>query len=134
MTQYVTERQSQRSSVSPLSEVASQIVHNVLESSENEDGRSGSRSRSTSPDPETADKLSAKLNKKEEGGENRSERPKKLTDSRSEPHLKSNCDNKDHKKSSSHIATGFQDMELLQIAGIQMAALKTLNSLIMSGR
>ncbi len=129
------DRGSQRSSVSPLSEVASQIVNSVLESSENEDIRMGSssRSRSDSPDHETAEKLSAKLNNKDED-RGKSERPSKLPDCGSEPHVKSNCDTKGTKKSSSQIAAGFQDMELLQIAGIQMAALKTLNALIMSGR
>ena len=127
--------EAQRSSVSPLSEVAGQIVDGIIRSSESEERLRGSRSGSSSrtPEPETV-KKQATSTKDTDGVEV----PTSSTDT--ENLVPKPVDETEHdgitkpKKSPSQTVFISEDTDILQIAGVQMGALKTLNALMMSSR
>ena len=126
--------ENHRVRVSPLSEVAVQVVDGIIKSSDSEERVRRSRSESTSriPEIETTDKqtTSAKDTDPAEaptGSGSDSENPAPLNESKHDDTTKP-------KKSPSQTILISEDTDILQIAGVQMGALKTLNALMMSSR
>ena len=125
---------SQRTRVSPLSEAAGQIVDVIIRNSESEEGvtRSSSDSGGTSQETvqkQTADAKETETCKLERSGCNADPQDTALKQDESAPD-----DPTKPQKSPSQTALVSEDTDILQIAGMQMGALKTLNTLMMSSR
>ena len=131
-----TSGESQRTRVSPLSEAAGQIVDVIIRNSESEEGvtrpnpDSGGASQET-VQKQTADAKGTETCKLERSGSNTDPQDTALKQSEDES---APDDLTKPQKSPSQTALVSEDTDILQIAGMQMGALKTLNTLMMSSR
>ena len=131
-----TPGENQRTRVSPLSEVGGQMVDVIMRNSDSEQGVTRTNSDSGGAGQETVKKQTedakeAETHKWERSGSNAD--PQDSTLKQSEDGSVPD-DLAKPQKSPSQTALVSEDTDILQIAGMQMGALKTLNTLMMSSR